>query len=354
MRLGAWARLVASGNLDITLNCVPRIFGAILAASANSRLHLATDVICGNRIDGTEVAPPVFVIGHWRTGTTLLHELLAEDPALAAPSVYQAFFPSAFLAAPWLGSWLNSFIEPTRPFDNMRFRFDRPQEDEFAIVNLGLGSPYESLAYPRHGPRYDHIDIASLPRAERERWETGYVRLVRSFQLALAGKRLVLKSPLHTARIGVLQRLFPDARFIHVSRNPFEVFPSTVNAFRVMGSWQGLHNPGPSEAALREMAFSMLERIYAAYDRDRPLARAGSIVEIRYEDLIANPIETLRAVYQALELGGFAQAEPRMRANLEERRTYRRNEFTVTAADRAEIVQRWRPYFRRFGYPEAG
>jgi omega-hydroxy-beta-dihydromenaquinone-9 sulfotransferase len=353
MRVRDWFGLLASGNFDISLNCLPRILATTLATPLNSALGLVAELLHGRRIDAVVITPPVFVIGHWRSGTTFLHELLAEDPALGAPTVYQCFFPSAFMVAPGLGPFVDRFLTPTRPFDNMVFAHDRPQEDEFALANLGIGSPYSSLAFPRHGPRLTYLDLVDLPEHELRRWETAYIRLLKRLELT-HGKRLVLKSPLHTARVGTLSRLFPGARFIHVSRNPFDVFPSTVHTFRVMGSWQGLHNPGPDDEALKAMTYEMFERMFAAYDRDSPHVPAGHLAEVRYEDLVRDPEATLRDIYRTLGLDGFANALPRMRAYLESRKAYQRNVFAISDDDRSEIVRRWQPYFRRFGYAEAG
>ncbi len=350
MRFGDWVRLVASGGFDISLNNLPRAVGTTLATPVNSVMNWVTEIVRGREIDAVELVPPVFVVGHWRTGTTLLQELLAEDPASAAPTVFQGICPSLFLLLPWYARILDSTLGPTRPFDNMIFGADRPQEDEFALLNLGIGSPYESLAYPNHGSRTRYVDIASLPDADRARWERQYVRLVRRFQLAHPGKRLILKSPLHTARVGVLRRLFPEARFIHISRDPFAVFPSTLHTFRLMGSWQGLHNPGPSDEVIREQAFEMFDLIYSAYERDRPTVPADRLVEIRYEEVVKDPLGILGDLYNALDLGAFDQARPHAEAYLSARKGHQRNVFTLSADDRDEISRRWRPYFERYGY----
>ncbi len=174
MRFATLWRTLAAGGFDMTLNCVPRVALPAMVAPFNSLAAALTEVRYGRAIDEVELEPPVFVIGHWRTGTTLLHELLAEDPELAAPTVYQTFFPNTFLVAPNLGAWLGGMLAPTRPFDNVILGHDRPSEEEFALLNMGLGTPYQSLAYPRHGlSGLPYVDLVDLDDAEREAWETG-------------------------------------------------------------------------------------------------------------------------------------------------------------------------------------
>jgi hypothetical protein len=92
----------------------------------------------------------IFIIGHWRTGTTLLHELLTLDEGFTAPSTIECFAPALCLALGWLLRRLKFFLPANRPMDNMLLGWDQPQEDEFALMNLGLGSPYEAMIFPNH------------------------------------------------------------------------------------------------------------------------------------------------------------------------------------------------------------
>src|SRR5581483_10629411 len=115
----------------------------------------------------------------------------------------------------------------SRPMDNMKMGFDRPQEDEFALALLtGDASPYCTIAFPNHPPQGDeYLDLADVPESARRRWQRTLVQFLKGVTYK-TGKRLVLKSPPHTARIAVLRELFPDALFLHIVRDPYVVFPS--------------------------------------------------------------------------------------------------------------------------------
>jgi hypothetical protein len=352
MRFGPWMRLLADGGFDVTLNCMPRILGVTLTAPINSAVHHLSETVYRRRIAETRIAPPIFIIGHWRTGTTMLHELLGLDPALASPTTFQCMFPGTFLLTEKLvGRWTKAFLPKTRTLDNVEFGPDRPQEEEFGLLNLGIGTPYRSLAFPRQGPKGQrHVDLADLSAAERHAWEGAYLGLLRRFQLAHCDRRLVLKSPLHAARIPTLIRLFPDARFVYTARNPVDVYVSTLHMLKALSSSQGLQNPIPDDdAALVEYVLAMFERLFAAYGRDRFLIPAGRRAEIRYEDLTADPIAALRGVYRDLGLD-FTAAEPAVAAWLDGRQGYRRNLYDRSPDGVAAVAERWRPYFTRFGY----
>ncbi|MFQ5625678.1 MAG: sulfotransferase, partial [Methyloligellaceae bacterium] len=289
MGVVTWAKLLKRGRFDITLNCVPNILTVTIWAPVNSLLYYVSEALYGARAQRHKIEPqPVFVTGHWRTGTTLMHNLLSTDPAHGYPTTYQCFFPNHFLlTGGWVRHWFNIFLPRTRPMDNVPVGVDMPQEDEFAFANLGLGTHYVTLAWPRHGPAdIDYLDLVNLSEAEQTRWEQGFLWFIRRLSYKQK-KRLVLKSPAHTARIKTLLKLFPDARFIHISRNPLNIFPSTKRVWKALNSVQGLHNPANDDPWLEEFIFTVLERVYKRYEADRGLVPKGHLVEIAFEDLAA-------------------------------------------------------------------
>lgn len=354
MGLSAWIGLLRRGRFDITLNCLPSIVTVSLSAPINSILYLLSEALFARRAGRCAVEPqPIFVIGHWRAGTTLLHELLACDPAHGYPTTYQCFFPGHFLLTGGLArGWFNIFMPKTRPMDRMPTGVDRPQEDEFALANLGLGSPYVTLAWPRHEPRdMDYLDLEGLGTEERRRWEEGLLWFIKRLYYRQK-KRLVLKSPPHMARIRTLVRLFPGARFIHISRHPLAIVPSCLWLWKTLASVQGLHNPVGEEPWMRDFALSLVERVYRAYEADKCLIPPGHLVEIAFEDLVADPKRVMKDIYARLDLGDFARAEAGVDAYLASRKDYQPNVFEVPEALRRDILERWADYMDRFGYGE--
>jgi LPS sulfotransferase NodH len=354
MRFATWMKLLAEGRFDVTFNCLPRILLVTLTAPVVSALARVGEVLYARRVAATFVKSPIFVLGHWRTGTTLVHELLACDPALGYPTTHQCLFPNSFLVSGRAFNRLYRVFTPaSRPSDDMPMGVDRPQEEEFGLTNMGVGSLYRGFAFPRHGPpdgRY--LDLDGLSGRERDDWEAAYMTLLRRLQFA-SKRPLVLKSPPNTARLRTLSRLFADARFVHVARNPFDVYASTVKLLRALTSLQGLQNPPLIDGWVGEHVLSTFERMFAAYERDRDLIADGHLLEIRFEDLIADPKGVVAEIYGALGLGDFAAVAPRIDAYVRERAGHRRAQHRLDDAERRAIVERWRPYFERFGYATA-
>jgi len=354
MGIVTWAKMLARGRFDITLNCLPNIFTVTIWAPFNSLLYIVSEIMYGAKANRHKIEPaPIFVLGHWRSGTTFLHDLLACDPAHGYPTTYQCFFPNHFLLTGGaVRRWFNVFLPKRRPMDNVPVGVDRPQEDEFAFANLGMGTHYVTLAWPRHGPQdMDYLDLVNLSEEERSSWERDFMWFIRRLSFKQK-KRLVVKSPAHTARIRTLVKLFPDARFIHISRNPLAIYPSTVKLWKALDSVQGLHNPAQDDPWMEEFVFSVFDTVFKRYEEDRKLIPDGHLAEITYEDLAADPKAVMRDVYCRLDLGDIARAEARMDAYLVGQGEYQPNVFDLSKDLHAKILKRWGGYIKRFGYGE--
>jgi hypothetical protein len=298
------------------------------------------------------VDDPIFIVGHWRSGTTYLHELMACDHRLATPTTYQCFAAHHFLLTESWVPRLFWFIMPARrPMDNVRTGWDSPQEDEFALCSLGVRSPYLRIAFPNDPMDYlDYLDLQSLSPETLRRWQQSLREFLLSLTLA-TNRRLILKSPTHTARIGLLAEMFPQARFLHIVRNPLSIFPSTMQHWQVLDEAQGLQVPHHRQ--LKTYVLSAFKRMYAAFDQQRPSLRSDQIFDLRYEDLVREPIQTLRAAYEQLQLGDFSVVQPHLEERVRDARRYQTNRYDLDAQSRDEILHHWRSYAERYGYLDA-
>src|SRR5437016_1498220 len=298
----AWMRLLARNRFAVHWSLWYVAAIVTVVSVFHTVLRWVQDALYGRAIRQTQITqPPIFVLGHWRTGTTLLHELLVLDPRHTSPTTLQCFAPNHFLLTEGLFKTYGGFLIPERrPMDNVATGWDRPQEDEFALCLLGLPSPYADMAFPnRPSPYPGSLDLSGLTSSQLAHWK----RTFRHFLQTLTfrdPRRLVLKSPPHTARVPVLLELFPDARFIHIVRDPYIVFPSTVNLWKTMARKHGLQTPR-DEARIREKVFREFRVIYDRLEEAKPLIPRGRFHELRYEELVKDPLGVMRKVYEAVE-----------------------------------------------------
>jgi hypothetical protein len=313
-------------------------------------LRFIQDIIFGPAIRKTKLEePPIFLLGHWRTGTTLLHELMICDQRFGYPTTYQCLDPHHFLLTEGLFTrWLSFLVPSSRPMDNMKAGFDRPQEDEFALCMMGAGSPYSMIAFPNRPPEcQEYLDLDQVPAKGLKRWKRAFKRFLRCVTYKVR-KRLVLKSPPHTARIATLKQIFPKAIFIHIVRDPYVVFPSTVNLWRSLFATHGLQTP--NYHGLEEHVFKTFTRMYEKLEDGKKLLAPEQFYELRYEDLTRDPVAEMRKIYDHFQLGGFDEYLPRLQEYLASVKNYETNKYQLTDAQKAEIAQRWGDVIRRYGY----
>ncbi len=337
-------------GLRVHWRYLPRL--ALLSALAawNSYLALFEKACNGSKIAAAEpIAPPIFILGFWRSGTTHLHNLLSLDPAFTCPNAYQVMFPHHFVySQSWGSKIFNSLSPKTRPMDNVAFHGGAPHEDEMALAALTGVSPYLRILFPAAAPDgYTALDPHRLPPGALPQWEEAFRWFVKKLSFS-KGKRIVLKSPPHLGRIPVLLRMFPGAKFIHITRNPYVVYLSFHKNWRRGHALSHLQKPDPR--VVDELILSWYEERFAVFERDRRLIPAGDLHELRFEDLEKSPRECLEKLYQELGLPGFEDFWERASLYLRGLAGYKKNTHTLTEEQRETVSRRWGFFFERYGY----
>ncbi len=347
----AWLRMLTANRFAVG----PRYayIAAIISANSvtNTAFRWMVNARFGDRVRSTPVRSPVFVIGHWRTGTTLLHELLIRDAQFGFPDMQDCFNPNhALLTGEFFKRYMRFLLPSKRPMDNMHMGWERPQEDEFALALLGLPSTYTDFAFPHRPPMHPGaLDLSGLSQPQLARWKRVFVRFLQEVTLR-TGKRLVLKSPPHTARIPVLLELFPEAKFLHIVRDPHAVYPSTVKLWLSMARAHGLQKP--EWAGLEQKVLREFRVIYDRLEEAKPLLKPGQFHELRYEELVKNPVTELKRAYEMLDLGDFDAARPVIEEYLRQNANYETNKHELTPEQTRLIREHWGDVIHRFEYFE--
>lgn len=351
MRIRAWWSLCAAHGFRIHPIRWPMAFLIGCTVPFNSVMGAAQALWYGKKIAATPIEqPPVFIIGHWRSGTTYLHELLFLDERFVSPTTYQCFAPHHCLLTERLMNLFGSWLMPKqRPMDNMAAGWDRPQEDEFALLTLGAPTPYLRMAFPNDPPPcMEFLDMQGCSPGDLARFERAMVGFVKLLTMAGNGKRVLLKSPPHTGRIELLARLFPGAKFIHIVRHPFALFPSTMRLWQSLDEVQGLQMP--KGKGLEDYVFECLTRMYGGFEDQRQRLPANSIYDVRYEDLVADPAGEVRKMYERLELGPYGAVRQEIEDFAAGQKDYKTNKHNIDEALKQKIRERWAGYCEKYGY----
>jgi len=350
----SWIRLLRSAK-GIDRAFLPRAAFVTCTTLLTSPLRAWEQVRHGKAVRRTAIHPsPIFIVGHWRGGTTHLHNLLCQDENLSSLTTFQAMAPGFCLIGD--GAIKRSIARfaaahyPTRLIDNIPLDMDAPQEDEFGLANLSEHSYIHTFSLPRQA---DGIFERSVlfeglsPRA-RERWADAYLKLLRKASLASGGRRQVIKNCAHSARIPTLLQLFPDAKFIHIHRNPYKVFLSTLHMLNTVLLRSQLQRVSPDR--LEAFVLRSYVRLYERFLTDRALIPEGNYAELRFDDLQAAPMDQLRRIYEELDLPGFVVAKPRLRTYLESVAGYKKNPYDLDPGVIERVNRHWGFVFDAWGY----
>jgi len=345
-----WVRLLRAGGVDGG----HRLRAAAITSASPlwAPLRLAERVRYGRRVHRTAIThPPVFIIGHWRTGTTLVHYLMSQDPNFGFVPLFQTLAPASFLAGRRILRPLMAGLVPKkRPMDDMDLALDLPQEEEYALCNLCPYSFYVGWYFPKRMRELfqKYVLFDGVSGSVVSDWQSVYLSVLKKATWSAGGKPLLLKNPANTARIPQLLDLFPDARFIHVYRDPYVVYKSTQHFHRTVIDLIGLQKLDDGE--IRENVLLFYRQLMERFFEDRRRIPGGRLAEIRYEDLERQPAAELERVYTELSLPGWDRARPRVEAYLATQKHYAKNHYALRPEDTARVEHEWAGPLRRWGY----
>ena len=347
-----WIRLLAKNRFRVHPLRWALASTVTIASTFNTKMRLAQLALMGHEVGKTPVPDdPVFILGHWRSGTTFLHELLSVDDRFATPTTYQCFAANHFLLTERVMTRLLWFLMPSqRPMDNVAAGWHAPQEDEFALCAKGVPSPYLRMSFPNDSTDeyLEYLDLEGIGPHELQAWRAALNDFLRQLTVHYQDKRIVLKSPTHTGRIGVLAAMFPRAKFIHMIRDPYDVVPSTLRLWKSLDEVQGLQIPRYEHT--EDYVHRAYQRMYGGFFGARERLGDERIIDIRYESFVENTCAELRRAYEHLELGDFARVRDKLTEAVAAKKGYRKNTHALDPVMIANINQHWHDYFKKFEY----
>jgi len=225
------------GNHRISLKYSIRVIITVLINLINWPFRTYEKLFINKKYKKSKIEEdPIFILGHWRSGTTHLHNILCQDPQMGYVTTFQSVFPETLFNK--VGKFIfegfaRILIPGTRKGDNVSLGTSLPQEEEFALGDKTPVSFYYFWMFPRSLKKFYQrfIRFEQIDRAMVENWKNDYKLLISKALKNTNRKRFLSKNPPNTGRIIELLDMFPTARFIYIHRNPVEVYLSTRNFF---------------------------------------------------------------------------------------------------------------------------
>ena len=292
---------------------------------------------------------PVFILGYYRSGTTYLQQIFMQDDRLGYTSFYQTIFPELMLTfeksmTPVLEK-ITKIFRIQNHFHRIPFSWFFPGEEDVAMMSfMNANSAQWGVLFPGKAietfTKYTLFE--KISNEEQLKWKNNYLYLIKKISIANKYKPLVLKSPLNTARIKQLLSLFPNARFVYISRNPVHVYASTKRLWEMVIKKYILGNP--SEINIQQIVIETYSRLMDHYMKDKALIPREQLVEIAYEDFIKHPIHTTKQVYHQLNLGSFEYCKEAMEKHVQKQKNYKTIRHVLEQDELNKVQYQLAPY----------
>ncbi|MBQ6086177.1 MAG: sulfotransferase [Bacteroidaceae bacterium] len=294
---------------------------------------------------------PLFILGHWRSGTTFVHNIFAQDKHFGYTTTYQTVFPHYVMA-------LQGFFKPTmgwlmpdkRPTDNMELAPDLPQEEEFAINNSCPFNYYNFWFFPEKMNEYcdRYLTFKAITPKEEQAFKDNFEKLVKISLWNTNGTQYLSKNPPHTGRLKTMSELFPNAKYIFLMRNPYTVFESTRSFYTNTIKPLELHSI-PLEQMEQNILRNYME-LYRAYKEQKKYVPEGNIYEVRFEDIEQDALGITEKIYRDLNIPGWEEARPAIEKYIGGKKGYKKNIYNYDPRTVELVNQHWGDVLDEWGY----
>lgn len=264
-----------------------------------------------------QIQRPLFITGLPRTGTTILFELIAQDPAMRSPASWE-------VARPVPPAQINSYLDDRRIRSVNRFMglAEKLSPGFQAIHAIGAQLPQECVymfasqftseqfGYMFNIPNYRAWALAE-DMTNTYRW---HARFLQHMQVDYAGEHWVLKTPSHLAYLKYLFAQYPDAAIVWTHRRPLDAVASFSSlATHLQGAFSG--HVDPLEVGAHELAH-FARTVEAGMEQRRSLDPAR-FFDVSFEAICSNPIAVIADIYEYFGMRLNPEAESRMRTYLD-------------------------------------
>lgn len=344
-------KYIIENRKDICKKYYPQILISGISSLLLTPFVCAENLLCRKAVKSSVVQSPLFVLGHWRCGTTLLYFLLAQDSQFGFVDPMMTFTMNFYHLLGWLFKpTIVAHLHEGRPMDNIKYSMSLPIEEYISFSTMESDSVYPLNFFPQSFIRYNkNAFIDQFSEEKRENWKRSYDCFLRKVTALNTGKSLLLKSPDNTARVRFLKETYPDAKFVNIYRDPYTVIRSTMHLYDKMMSHWSLEDIPPVET-MEDWIIETFKMMYEAYFKEIQSLPPHTLFEIKFEEFEKDPLPILKSMYENLELDGFDEALPSIKAYWESLAGYEKNKFDYPERLVKKVNDNLNFYFEHYGY----
>jgi hypothetical protein len=345
------SRLIDSCQRESQLNLIGRIvLRADLIRTLCSRLFMQRDREVYPSIVRQEIHEPLFIVGLPRSGTTLLHTLLAVDPEHRVPLTWEVMTPSPptrdnkkrriqrAISSCNCFNWLAPTFRHVHPVGA-----ELPQECVSLMAPTFMSDQFDAMYYvPSYRAWFFHQDLR--PPYEYHR------RFLQHLQFRRNGRRWVLKAPTHMFALPTLLAVYPDALFVQTHRAPLDAMASVSSLITIL---RRVFSDAVDPQTVCREAIDYWSKTLDRFLQDRGRLAERRICDVNYVEIRRDPLAVVRHIYAHFGWSLSQKVEERMRRALEsqpeDRYKLHRYDLSQFGVQEAESAARFATYCDRFG-----
>lgn len=299
---------------------------------------------------------PLFILGFYRSGTSYLHQCLVQDDRFGYHTNYQMVLPEVMLTTEkTLVPVFEAICRLFRLTDSVHrvplsFRFPGEEDATMTTFVDPKGAQWGYFLPQMMREQFSrYVLFENVPPSKIEEWKRSFLFLLKKISLANGGKQLVLKSPPNTARIKLLLSLFPNAKFLFIHRNPYEVYASNKRFWQVVQKKFALKNTGSVDVG--SLILDTYSQMMQRYLDEKSLVLPNQLTELGYDDFVQSPVECLRSAYASLQLPDFSYCENKLKAFTSRQKHFVQLKHALPDAEHQLVSKKLEHIIRHWNYP---
>ena len=347
-----WIKTLWKNRFDVSLLRFHVLFVITLMTFMQYPLAIIENLLLRRKIKKIKIdKDPVFIVGHQRSGTTHLYRLMSKDETFLYTKLIDISYPLVFRYFRKIVTFITTtFMPEERPMDNMVLTIDEPEEYELAIASINGLSYMVGYMFLNNFEKYENYgSFENASDKERVKWKKDLQYFLKKLMVEYGNKTLLLKSPNDTERIPLLLEMFPNAKFIHIYRDPYRVFLSTKKLFIKNNRDTHLQK---IKIDLDAFVIKHYNKMYKKFYEDVLKIQKGQFIEIAYENLVQNPLEELEKIYTELSIPNFKNAKKNFEIYLDSLKDYKVTKYEIDEELRSKIYYELSFTSKKWGYPK--
>ena len=344
--------LLAQNRYRIGFRYIPRFLFSLSSSMILSPFRIYERLRYDKIIYNTDIKKdPIFIIGHYRSGTTYMHNIMTRDKQFGYFTTFQSYMPSIFLTGEKIFKpLLEKSLPKKRAMDDVPMAVDHPQEDQYAVGGFKPYSYSHGYCFPKNIEFYNrYVTFDNVRQNEIDDWKNIYLYLIKKITYKVNGKQILSKNQDNTAKIKEILELFPNAKFILMKRNPYNLYYSMMKFLRIVLPLFTIQKLPPIEK-VEDSMMTLYEKMFKKYLNTKYLIPKGNLIEVKYEDLISNPLDIIEKIYNKLDLKDFKENKNKFEKYLKTQNQIKLNKYEISDEVRQKINLRWDFAFNAFKY----